>query len=1056
MLRRGNKSCYVQEVPFQTFSIENYGLEHHSAQGNILIQSERMEESSGRIFYNLKTPAKEYKRYHHGFLWLADLAKHFIDYGQDILSPVETGSFRTDFASWITEKHGHSTEFNNWFQSYGRNDFRSAIAANIEFLHQEAIKFDKERFGNQPVFAELFHLSAIPKQQITEKKTVVTPYVYHCFSHMAFADHLKSCPIDKSVRNRWRNNLRQRKFVDIQLQSTCERLESKSHQRCRKPITDDEIKKIKIGDILAVIKDEVSAWKDEPSEWRETDEYWYIYVQGIRTDNKGKRSFDGIWLYRPSDTICAMMKYPFPNELFFSDNCTCLTGRIPEDEIIHIEIVDFHISRSHERLFIRQTYLDCEKFVTFDERHKICQHLPNDIHHIKRYAIGESVLARARHSSCLEAFEVIGYERGELGLDVAILKKLPRRAEIESNSLARPNELVYGDEIERVSVARIKSSCHVRFYTEDIVQKNSVPVPYSRDGTGNFFYITTRLIKDGDLIKLQPINNSPPQSLVQGFDPLVPSELPPMRSLDLCHGSGNFGRGVAEGGAVINEYACDSSSVASHTYYINDPNPSKTKIYSGSMDDYLRIALKGNPKNSDLIALPGDIDHLSAGSPCEGFSTLNNTRGSLKSRKKQSLIASVAAHIDFYRPRYGLIENVLTMANKGNGRHRDVLSQLICTLVGLGYQLQVFLLDAWSCGSPQSRSRIFISFVAPGLHPLDYPAVSHSHPKTIENRSIGIMNCGQSFGNRIRCPTPLKFVDAITSTRDLPDIGDGHPRQCIRFPDHITAKKLTNKGYAQIDAIPTFPRGLSFWSAWDGGDGVMTQEQRVLFPHSTFESGAIRESVAKGSRAWGRVHPKKLFPTVVSSCVMEDSRMGTCLHWDQPRHLTIQEARRAQGFPDHEVLAGRPSQKMQLVGDAVARQVALALGLATRDAIFRSRAGIDGSPVAQPSFIDKEGDGRTSSGGFTDEQLLAVTRGALDRKREREKAEPTNDRSHVSKKLKHLPLLPSNKRYRWSRKIIDSSSDSETDVVILETEISSSTHKAPRVVIDLTSDRDDE
>jgi len=44
------------------------------------------------------------------------------------------------------------------------------------------------------------------------------------------------------------------------------------------------------------------------------------------------------------------------------------------------------------------------------------------------------------------------------------------------------------------------------------------------------------------------------------------------------------------------------------------------------------------------------------------------------------------------------------------------------------------------------------------------------------------------------------------------------------------------------------------------------------------------------------------------------------------------EARRAQGFRDEEVLLGTPVEQYKIVGNSVAREVAVALGLAFREA----------------------------------------------------------------------------------------------------------------------------
>ncbi|RFU30843.1 hypothetical protein B7463_g5480, partial [Scytalidium lignicola] len=1063
VLKKDDSSYHVKAVPFGNCYIGNYGPKHHSVNGEISIQSVFSAKSNPKILYKLKSPAKEYKRYYEGFLWLADLTKHFIDFGQSTPAPISTNSFRVDFSRWLTETHGNSEEFNTWFQRYGRNDFRTAVATNISFLSKEAIRIDKRRFKSQPVFAELLHMTAIPEKKTSTTKTTVTQYVYDCFSHLPFGGHLKPLSMRQSVKRRWEKNLEERNFIDIPLQSTSSNLKRKSREDAPNILTDKQIKHIKIGDILAVITDgEDSLWKDEPSNWKEPDKCWYMYVQGICKGPDGKCSFDGIWLYRPSDTSCARMKYPFPNELFFSDHCTCETGPIPQDEVLRVESVDFHVSTSNELLFIRQAYIEGEKFETLTDRHKVCQHRSNNTHTIETYKVGQPVLAKPRDSIRLEAYEVVGYEQQALDSRIVILRRLLRRVEVEPNSSSRPNELVYSDQIERLSVGRVKGKCHIRFYAEDIVRNGFIPVPYNRDGTGNMFYISTRLDKSSGVTELQPIHNDQPQSLIQGFDPQASLERAPMRGLDLCHGSGNFGRGVAEGGAVINKYACDNSSVASHTYIINDPHPSETKMFLGSMDDLLAHAIQGHGINSKVIPQPGDIDHMTAGSPCKGFSLLNTHRSNEKGLKDQSLIASVAAHIDFYRPKYGLIENVLNMANKLYRRDEDVLSQLICAIVGLGYQLQVFVLDAWSCGSPQSRSRIFVSFAAPGLHPLDYPALSHSHPPNTTRRAVGVIANGQPFGHRRNIVTPFKFTSAGFATADLPDIGDGHPRHCTPFPDHVMAKSLTEREYVQINAIPTQPRGMSFGTAWDNGDGVMTEEERDLFPSSHTKHGSVRENVRKGSRAWGRVHPKKIFSTVVVQLNMEDARVGSCLHWDQLRYITIQEARRAQGFPDDEVLVGKPAQKMELIGNAVARQVALALGLATRFAYLHDASDSSESVVDSSSIVETMDNVSISSPEASQMEAVSTINSVLagnKRRRGQEEIASADDvqglkkARHSVSSMQSEVIIPLNSDERLSepREIIDISSDSDNNSI----ETITSKQIDPYDYIDLTSDNDD-
>ena len=61
--------------------------------------------------------------------------------------------------------------------------------------------------------------------------------------------------------------------------------------------------------------------------------------------------------------------------------------------------------------------------------------------------------------------------------------------------------------------------------------------------------------------------------------------------------------------------------------------------------------------------------------------------------------------------------------------------------------------------------------------------------------------------------------------------------------------------------------------------------------------------------------------------------------------ITVMEARRAQGFPDHEVLVGSAPDKWKVIGNSVPRTVSLALGLSLRNAWLKSSSGDDPGAV---------------------------------------------------------------------------------------------------------------
>jgi DNA (cytosine-5)-methyltransferase 1 len=352
--------------------------------------------------------------------------------------------------------------------------------------------------------------------------------------------------------------------------------------------------------------------------------------------------------------------------------------------------------------------------------------------------------------------------------------------------------------------------------------------------------------------------------------------------------------------------------------------PQRTKGILGSVDDLLQRILEGSYQGS--LPRPGEVDFIYGGSSYQGFSLITNDKTSDRQKKNRSLVASFASFVDFYRPKYGILENVPHIVQTGKGRDKDAFSQLICAIVGLGYQVQAMLGDAWAHGAPQSRSRVFLVFAAPGFRLPEPPRPSHSHPPGVKTRGLGRLTSGDPFVNRSMESTPFKFVSAAEATSDLPPIYDGKADCSVAFPDHRVSIGVTQKSRSQYNRIPIHPHGMSFASSWNEGKGVMTPSERTLFPKV-----GLRVTL-KFSKGWGRIKPTGLFHTITTCCQPTDTRVGRALHWNEDRPITVLEARRAQGFPDHEVLAGPPVDQYHLVGNSVARPMALALGLQFRKA----------------------------------------------------------------------------------------------------------------------------
>ena len=253
-----------------------------------------------------------------------------------------------------------------------------------------------------------------------------------------------------------------------------------------------------------------------------------------------------------------------------------------------------------------------------------------------------------------------------------------------------------------------------------------------------------------------------------------------------------------------------------------------------------------------------------------GFSLANPNRGNDSGLLNESLVASVVSYVDFYRPKYAVIENVKGMAT--GGTTVNVLAQVICAFVGIGYQVRTYALDAWSFGSPQSRSRIVISIAAPGLAPQPEPFQTHSHPDDIKGGSLGKTANGLRTASRYSELTPFEYVTAFEATRDLPRT-DARIT-CIPFPDHCMSRNLSILSRVCVSSVPRYPHGRNFITAFM--QGYMPRPQIDAFHWDN----KVRTRI--DSKSWQRVRRNALMPTLMTAPRPEDVRSNSPLITELP------------------------------------------------------------------------------------------------------------------------------------------------------------------------------
>ncbi|KAF2134393.1 S-adenosyl-L-methionine-dependent methyltransferase [Dothidotthia symphoricarpi CBS 119687] len=912
----GNVRHYVEEVSIQHTSVEGYGDDTDPSVTLFVQSSLAYTDKKVDIWYRLKKPASLYRRFHEPSIWVAQLAKHVVDFleSQPVRS-VGLEVFRHYFHLWLTSRFCDDV-FKLWHVAVrSATDFRVIVNAHIEFIHLQASNLpNSDGLLAHPLWGDCMVKGAtsIKRQKEVVKVTLATPAVYRCFSHMYFGSKLKSMDPCNSVAQAQQLLKEKLKFPEDPIT-----LGSKPRAWGL-----ENVGPVKVGDVVAINPDDTKT-----TLWNKEDQEWLAYVQKIERTDSGLERLLVTWLYLPQHTNICGARYPFEKEIFFSNHCNCdSAASLFSSDIIRKYSVDWLPDKldTPKDYFIRQTYLaDKTAFVTWTRDHLTCTCQQANVDPIDKYHPGDTIyMTRSirKQSEFLDPVIIHEVDKAARKVTVRKLLRLERDCkdllgDMQRNEIA-PNELVFTDEFEAIPVARLRRRCNVRFVPKGEVLRGNVPFPYNRRGCGDFWFFSTRLTSTINSRYLTCVEKLP-DCINPGTDFDAKTSFEKLNGLSIFSGGGNLDRGLEEGGAVEFKTVVDFSAHAMHTQKANAQNPATMKLYQGSVDDYFCQLLSG--QNDKFIAHVGEVQFIAAGSPCPGFSALQQNHLSDGSLRNASHISTFCSFVDIYRPQFGLLENVVRMASTRKGlEDQNVLSQLVSCLVSLGYQVNQFITDAWNVGSAQQRSRIFITIAAPGRTPIIQPC--HTHSKRSEDTlsaSLGKLPNGQRFGQREHYATPFAHVSALEVTADLPYIGNGNNQTCVEVPDHRICRATNTRDRGILERIPKSPAGSGYAEAHRLG----------LIPPS------LQREKREVGKSYRRIKAAGLIPTITTYVNLQDARNGSIVHWSQDRPLSILEARRAQGYLDFEPIIGSLCEQWRIVGNGVDRKVSFALGLALRKAM---------------------------------------------------------------------------------------------------------------------------
>jgi len=352
-----------------------------------------------------------------------------------------------------------------------------------------------------------------------------------------------------------------------------------------------------------------------------------------------------------------------------------------------------------------------------------------------------------------------------------------------------------------------------------------------------------------------------------------------MKVVDLFSGAGGLSCGLELAGfkpVLANEI----NPAYANTYKKNHP---ETFVV---VEDIRNISETNFLTDHDI--LPGSIDLVAGGPPCQGFS-VNAPIRSLEDPRNH-LFKDFLRIAAILKPKAILIENVPGIVSLGKG---TVVEQIYKELDSLGYKVSHRILFAGHYGVPQMRFRtVFLAIKKENEKIIEFPKPQYNS-KAVANFSKAKDLCFEIqplFEQNLK-----KQINVDEVFSDLPQIIQGKIIENLNYklnPQNDYQKylrsnctKLNNHYCSKISSINLnrlqhIPQGGSWRD----------------IPFDLLPNGLKRARRSDHTKRYGRLHPNGLCSTILTKC---DPHWGSFFHPYEERIISVREAARIQSFPDN-------------------------------------------------------------------------------------------------------------------------------------------------------------
>jgi DNA (cytosine-5)-methyltransferase 1 len=361
--------------------------------------------------------------------------------------------------------------------------------------------------------------------------------------------------------------------------------------------------------------------------------------------------------------------------------------------------------------------------------------------------------------------------------------------------------------------------------------------------------------------------------------------------------------------------------------WANDFDENAVKTYHKNIGTH---SVLGDITKINSSEIPDEVDVITGGFPCQGFSVANTKRN--VEDKRNFLYKEMLRIIKDKQPKFFVAENVKGLLSLGQGL---VIKMIEDDFAEIGYKMDYRVLNSADFGVPQNRERVIIIGNRLGKKNI-FPEPTHSKQET------------ENLFSAISPLAPHRTVKSVIGYLANIETVERNSNQVINFQgkkiyNHIAYTNVQTKFWKR-EGNTTQAEICDYLKFWRDKKGISTKKVDEYFGYKHTAGHWFRKDNKSGSipkpSDWWKL--KKLlgfddkFDNFVTKLVEKEILFEQSLritNWDKPsdtitastpeihinkkRRLSVRECAILQSFPDDFIFTGSLSSQHRQVGNAV-------------------------------------------------------------------------------------------------------------------------------------------